>query len=260
MSTYPLTDLDLKRFEKDGYLIKRSWYKTPEIKRLQDKAFSDSTLQENAWDKKDAQGASSKVSHWQRAGNTLYGMFARGRRMVDACTQLIGEPIYHMSTKIMMKEPFVGGAWEWHQDFGYWHHNGFLYPKNISVMIAINQANKENGCLQVLRGSHKIGRLDHCLAGEQQGVDLLFLEEAEKHHELSYVELAPGDTLFFHSNLLHKSNQNLSSKPRWSMICAYNAIANKPFLKSDSEFHPLHPVEDNAILLHEEKSVHSENI
>jgi hypothetical protein len=31
----------------------------------------------------------------------------------------------------MQKEPRVGGAWEWHQDYGYWYKNGFLYPEDM---------------------------------------------------------------------------------------------------------------------------------
>ena len=38
-----------------------------------------------------------------------------------------------------------------------------------------------------------------------------------------------GDTLFFHSNTLHRSDANLSDAPRWSLISAYNLITNKPY-------------------------------
>jgi ectoine hydroxylase-related dioxygenase (phytanoyl-CoA dioxygenase family) len=176
-------------------------------------------------------------------------MFSRGRRLVDVCQTLIKEDVYHTSTKIMMKEPFVGGAWEWHQDFGYWHRdNLMLYPKAISCMIAINRATQENGCLQVLKGSHHLGRLDHNKTGDQKGAAIEFVEEAMKYHPLVNVELEPGDVLFFHCNLLHKSNQNRSSEPRWSMISAYNAISNQSFQENEAVYYPLHPVEDDAIL------------
>ena len=65
-------------------------------------------------------------------------------------------------------EPRVGGRWEWHQDFGYWYEVGCLQPeKMLSVMVAIDAATVENGCLEVLRGSHKLGRLHHGNTGEQ---------------------------------------------------------------------------------------------
>jgi hypothetical protein len=62
------------------------------------------------------------------------------------------------------------------------------------------------------------------------------------------VEMEPGDTLFFHSNLLHRSDQNLSDNPRWSMICCYNAARNDPYKESHHpRYTPLHKVPDTAI-------------
>ncbi len=51
-------------------------------------------------------------------------------------------PLSAISTrKLMEKEPQVGGAWEWHQDYGYWYKNEFLFPDQmISIMIAITAA------------------------------------------------------------------------------------------------------------------------
>ncbi len=57
---------------------------------------------------------------------------------------------------MMLKEPFVGGAWEWHQDYGYWYKNGCLLPHMASCLIAVDRATKANGCLQILKGSHEM--------------------------------------------------------------------------------------------------------
>ena len=62
---------------------------------------------------------------------------------------------------------------------------------------------KNNSCLQVLKGSHKMGRINHNLSGEQAGADLERLELAKEKFQLVYVEMEPGDALFFHCNLLH---------------------------------------------------------
>lgn len=260
MSSISLTSEQIEHFYRDGYVIARQYFKPQEIERLQEKAFNDPSLNERAWHKKDAGGAVSKVCLWQETGNDLYSMFSRSRRLVDVCEQLIGEPTYHTSTKIMMKEPHIGGAWEWHQDFGYWHGDNFmLYPKAISCMVAINQATEENGCLEVLKGSHHIGRLDHSRTGDQKGADMVFVNEALKYHELIKVELEPGDVLFFHCNLLHKSNQNRSDHPRWSMICAYNAISNQSFKENEAAYYPLNRVDDDAIMAWSEDTATSDN-
>jgi ectoine hydroxylase-related dioxygenase (phytanoyl-CoA dioxygenase family) len=70
-----------------------------------------------------------------------------------------------------------------------------------------------------------------------------------KLFERVYVELEAGDVLFFHSNLLHMSEANLSDKPRWSLISVYNLSYNKPFReKNTSCFTPVSMVPDNAFL------------
>jgi ectoine hydroxylase-related dioxygenase (phytanoyl-CoA dioxygenase family) len=63
------------------------------------------------------------------------------------------------------------------------------------------------------------------------------------------IEMAPGDGLFFHANLLHRSDQNRSDKSRWSMICCYNAASNNPYKDSHHpRYTPLQIVPDAAIL------------
>jgi hypothetical protein len=53
---------------------------------------------------------------------------------------------------------------------------------------------------------------------------------------LDYVEMEPGDALFFHSNLLHRSDQNRSPNARLSLICCFNTARNSPF--DDDVHHP----------------------
>jgi ectoine hydroxylase-related dioxygenase (phytanoyl-CoA dioxygenase family) len=149
----------------------------------------------------------------------------------------------------MQKEPKVGGAWEWHQDYGYWYRDGFLYPQMLSVLTALTASTKENGCLQVIKGSHLMGRIDHGFSGEQVGANQERVDEALNRLELLYVEMEAGDTLFFHSNTLHRSDANNSDSPRWSLISAYNLITNKPY-KGDntSSTTPIEVVKDDALL------------
>jgi ectoine hydroxylase-related dioxygenase (phytanoyl-CoA dioxygenase family) len=59
----------------------------------------------------------------------------------------------------------------------------------------------------------------------------------------------PGDGLYFHANLLHRSDQNRSDKPRWAMICCYNAARNDPYMESHHpRYTPLIKVKDEEIL------------
>ena len=49
-----------------------------------------------------------------------------------------------------------------------------------SMFIPLDHCHKENGCLQVLRGSHKMGRIDHHGQGDQQEANLERVEEVSR--------------------------------------------------------------------------------
>ena len=175
-------------------------------------------------------------------------MYARCHRVVDSVETLLEGEVYHYHSKMILKDPEIGGAWTWHQDYGYWYQNGILFPDLVSVFIAVDRATRENGCLQVIRGSHKMGRVNHILTGDQAGADMERVNEALKRLDLVYCEMVPGDALFFHSNLLHRSDQNKSKNPRWSLICCYNAARNDPYKDSHHpRYTPLKKVDDSMI-------------
>ena len=162
---------------------------------------------------------------------------------------LLGGEVYHYHSKLTAKEPLDGGAWEWHQDYGYWYHNGIVYPHMASVMVALDRATRENGCLQVVKGSHHCGRIEHgVLPGEQVGADPRRVEEILKRLPIEYAEMEPGDGLFFHANVLHRSDQNRSANRRWTVLHCYNAARNNPYLEHHHPMYtPLQKVDDGAI-------------
>ncbi|MBA3709410.1 MAG: phytanoyl-CoA dioxygenase family protein, partial [Planctomycetes bacterium] len=80
-------------------------------------------------DMPDAEGRSSTLSLWTDAGEDPFGAVTRSVRIVTGARMLLRDDVYHWHSKIMRKEPRVGGAWEWHQDYGYWYHDGCLAPR-----------------------------------------------------------------------------------------------------------------------------------
>jgi ectoine hydroxylase len=243
-----LDQAQLAQFNRDGFYIARNFYDAEEIGLLGQAARADNALDERSFDRDDGEGGRVRLTVWNQPGDNVYGMYARGRRIVDSMEAILGGEVYHYHSKMILKDPRDGGAWTWHQDYGYWYFNGCLYPLMASVAIAVDAATRENGCMQVLKGSHHMGRVEHVLRGEQTGADTERVEEAKKRLELVYCEMEPGDALFFHSNLLHRSDQNKSEKARWSLICCYNAARNDPYKTAQHpNYTPLHKVEDAAI-------------
>jgi ectoine hydroxylase len=245
----PLSDTQLAQYEEDGYLLQRGCFSAEEVDLLRRAAKEDRALDDHSFGMGDGRGGKVRLALWNHPGDGIYGMFARCRRITDAADQILGDEAYHYHSKMIMKDARVGGAWAWHQDYGYWYQNGVLTPNLVSVMIAVDKATRENGCLQVIKGSHKIGRVDHILTGDQAGADMERVEVALARMERVHCEMEAGDALFFHSNLLHRSDQNKSENPRWSQICCYNARSNDPYKDSHHpRYTPLQKVPDSQIM------------
>ena len=251
MSTTTLTPQQIDLFHKDGYVIVKNFLTPAAVEKLYSTAIGDNTMENNAINVTDQTGKNSKLSLWFTPGNDVFGYLTRSESIVNGVAALLDSdaPVCHFHSKLMQKEPKVGGAWEWHQDYGYWYKNQFMFPDQlISVMVALTPANKQNGCLQVIKGSHKLGRINHGFAGEQVGADMVMVNNALKTMDLVYVEIEPGDALFFHSNILHRSEANLSDHPRWSIISCYASQSNLAYNENSTSWKtPIELVPDNAI-------------
>jgi ectoine hydroxylase-related dioxygenase (phytanoyl-CoA dioxygenase family) len=253
------TPEQIQQYQKDGYIIIKNFCSKVEVEKMYDTATKDDAMSKNALDLNDQTGKKTKLSLWFTPGNDLFGYLTRSERMVNRVAQIIDSeaPVCHFHSKLMQKEPKVGGAWEWHQDYGYWYKNQFMFPDQlVSVMVALTPANKQNGCIQVIKGSHKLGRVNHGFAGEQVGADMTMVDNALRTMELIYVEIEAGDALFFHSNILHRSEANLSDKPRWSIISCYSAQSNLAYNETSTSWkEPIKMVPDEAIMNWEHESL-----
>ncbi len=248
---YSLTASAIEQYHSHGSTLIKGLFDSAEINLLREAARTDNELDKRSFGRADGEGGVVRLSLWNHPGDGIYGMFARCERMVRSCEQLLRGEVYHYHSKMILKDAKIGGAWAWHQDYGYWYQNGLLTPDLVSVFIAVDPCTKENGCLQVINNSHHCGRINHVLTGEQAGADQQRVEELLKRREqfpLVHVEMEPGDTLFFHPNLLHRSDQNQSENPRWAMICCYNAARNNPYKDSHHpRYTKLDVVSDDAI-------------
>jgi hypothetical protein len=249
MAHGPISNEEAQSYHENGYLLIKAMLNAEEVGLLGRAARQDRVLDQHSYGKADGEGGTVRLSLWNHPTDTIYGMVARCQSLVDSAEKLLGGEVYHYHSKMIMKDAKVGGAWAWHQDYGYWYQNGVLFPWLTSASIAVDRATKENGCLQVIKGSHLLGRIDHVLSGEQAGADPARVREVLKRLDLEYIEMEPGDVLFFHPNLLHRSDQNHSDHPRWSMICCYNAARNDPYKESHHpRYTKLNKVPDSAIV------------
>ena len=126
---------------------------------------NNSTINRYLKGNQDGSGRVSRLSIWHSLNNDVWAAASTHPRMVNNARILTGEDVAFFHGKVMMKEARSGGAWEWHQDYGYWYDQGFVFPRMMSAFVALDPAALENGCLRILKGSHKMGRLTHGRGG-----------------------------------------------------------------------------------------------
>ena len=160
-----ITEGDVRQYHKDGYVLVNGMLSPEEIGMLGRAAREDRVLDQHSYGKADGEGGTVRLSLWNHPTDTIYGMVARCESIVGSAEKLLDDEVYHYHSKMIMKDAKVGGAWTWHQDYGYWYQNGVLFPHLTSASIAVDRATKENGCLQVIKGSHELGRIEHVLTG-----------------------------------------------------------------------------------------------
>eukprot|EP01006_Ploeotia_vitrea_P022509 TRINITY_DN54918_c1_g1_i1.p1 TRINITY_DN54918_c1_g1~~TRINITY_DN54918_c1_g1_i1.p1 ORF type:complete len:325 (-),score=29.88 TRINITY_DN54918_c1_g1_i1:90-1064(-) len=248
VSRLTVTAGQIKQYYEDGYVIVPQLF-TPEEVGLISQVVTAEAEKYQVLPMSDGAGRVSKLALMNHVGKNVFGAYARSARVVDSVEKILGGEVYHYHTKFMMKEPKVGGAWNWHQDYGYWYNNSIPRPLLSSVMLAVTDHTQQNGCLRVLKGSHEMGRVNHDLLGDQAGADLERVEWAKHLFPEVAVELKAGDVLFFHCNLFHASAPNNSDGARWSLISCYNKAINDPVREHHHPcYTPMERWNDNTLL------------
>ena len=109
-----LNDDEIKIFSTNGYVIVPKFFSDEEIGKLYHIATADSVIKENALDLNDQTGKKTKLTLWFTPGDDVYSLLIRSNRMVNSIAKLLDSdsPVCHFHTKLMQKEPRVGGAWE----------------------------------------------------------------------------------------------------------------------------------------------------
>jgi len=128
-----LNPQQIAAYQRDGYIIVKNFCSTQEVDKMYSTALEDKAMEKNALDLNDQTGKKTRLSLWFTPGNDVFGYLTRSEKMVDSVANLMDSdaPVCHFHSKLMQKEPKVGGAWEWHQDYGYWYKNQFMFPDQL---------------------------------------------------------------------------------------------------------------------------------
>ncbi len=120
--------------------------------------------------------------------------------------------------QVFYKPPLKGQNVSWHQDYSYWQRTA---PRNhITAWIGLDDSRLDNGCLQVIPGSHKWGLLDtvDLVGGDMNALKEQLSPEQAAQFKPTPVEMPVGQCSFHDSLTIHGSMPNTSERPRRALI------------------------------------------
>ncbi|MFT6580554.1 MAG: ectoine hydroxylase-related dioxygenase (phytanoyl-CoA dioxygenase family) [Alphaproteobacteria bacterium] len=154
------------------------------------------------------------------AYDTAFLNYARIPDVLDMVGQVIGPDFALWNSSFFAKPAQTGRRTPWHQDGEYWPVRPLA---TCTVWMAIDAATVENGCLRVIKGSHKDRRLRPHDTYVGDDVTLNQQLRADEYDESQAVDLVleAGQISLHDIYLLHGSEANTSVNPRRGMTLRY---------------------------------------
>src|SRR6188768_1187725 len=227
---------EVESFWKRGFIILRGVFTPAEMGILKDIITRHADMQKFAERAKERSAGTTRPSFetiyvWNdTARKDAFAKATRSRKITDRLEAIFDDEVYVYHNKIALKYPGVVG-FSHHQDYWYWYQMGNIYPDMATAMIAVDRHTQANGCLTLVEGSHKLGRIEHIYRDgvSDSGVDPERLAEIRKHMKEVPIELEIGDVALFHCNTLHASADNHSTQSRIGLLGCYNTKHNDPY-------------------------------
>lgn len=148
---------------------------------------------------------------------------AKNKTIVGYVKDLLGKDAVCWATHYFCKVPGDDKGVSWHQDASYWP----LTPsKTVTVWIAVDDADIENGCMQFIPGSHKHGHIKFIksIAEEKNVLSQTVVNAFEYGEPPVDVELKAGEFSMHSDLLLHGSRPNKSDRRRCGLTLRYAPV------------------------------------
>lgn len=212
-----LTAEQLSFFEREGYLVLRSFLAAEEREAMLQEAMA-------SWTATKGDGPPSADGTWLQASllpdvhhhsRLVRDYYWRGP-LVEIASQLIGPNVKCATAQLTFKLRGNTRPFAWHQDNGYGH----LEPANaVSCLTAFDDADEESGCLWVVPQSHRMGQLKSLTLEQKAAQAELALEVDEA--TAAPVPMSAGDVLLMHCHMLHRSGGNHAPRDRRILFLRY---------------------------------------
>lgn len=157
-------------------------------------------------------------------------------RLLDLVEKLLGgEILLYPNYSLRPKLPcFEATRVLWHQDGGYTGNGESVTQlRMVNLWTPLVPVNVENGCMQFIPGTHRLGIVPHAKKQYYLEIEEEFINPRLK--DAINVEVNPGDVVLFNNLLFHQGLPNHSNHIRWSLDWRY-LDATQPTLREEKGY------------------------
>lgn len=211
-----------RAYDRNGFLLLPGWFDQQEVDALRSE-IPEILAVESAGRTKEKSDEHVRIFYGVHKIGSLFGELVRHPRVLPLVRQIIGEPVYVHQSKLNMKAAFEGSAFDWHQDFAFWHHrDGMPRPNVVNVIVFLDDVDLFNAPIYLVPGTHRLGLVNGSAVtlSKEQVRDLV------AQHGLEAAIGTRGSVLIFGGMIVHASPPNISPYNRALALITYNAVSN----------------------------------
>ncbi|MDZ4770023.1 MAG: phytanoyl-CoA dioxygenase family protein [Chloroflexota bacterium] len=153
--------------------------------------------------------------------------------VLDLVEPLIGGNIGLWSSHFISKDPFKGRATPWHEDSAYWKGRLSGFDRIVTVWLAIDRSNQENGCMRVIPGTHNNGFSQYEAVSTDTNTFATAIAAVDESQAV-YFELEPNQCSMHDSRIIHGATANTSPHRRCGYTMRYFSTELQVFADKNS--------------------------
>ncbi|MGC0141489.1 ectoine hydroxylase [Pseudactinotalea sp. Z1732] len=237
----PFDDTALQAHEERGFSILQDFITAEEVKGYRaelDRLVSDQSITGD--ERVVTEKASGEVRSIFEVTSLspMIDALSRDPRLLDRARQLLGSEVYLHQSRVNYMPGFKGAGFYWHSDFETWHaEDGMPAPRAVSCSIALTPNFPYNGGLMVMPGSHRefvpsVGATpenNHASSLKEQKIGVPStgaITDMAHRYGIEQFTGPAGSALWFDSNIMHGSGNNITPFPRSNIFLVFNSVEN----------------------------------
>jgi non-haem Fe2+, alpha-ketoglutarate-dependent halogenase len=227
MNTYLMSEEQRAFYQENGYLLGLPPIYTPdEMQQINAELPELLGLLQAGETAKD-------IREWHETSTYLYEI-VMNPKIHDLVEGIIGPEFYCWASSFFIKEPFSKSTVGWHQDAYYWP----MQPHNtVTVWLAFDDVDEENGAMKLIPGSHKAGLIKHQRRDKTDSILTLELESGTFDEDAAIqLKLKAGEVSLHNDRAVHGSPANPSPRRRAGLTIRYSGTNVKNDLSVNPNF------------------------